>query len=575
MRKSTLYSVEKILLAVAAILLVAVLVLAATAQTVTVQSRPDGKFTTVEDAVLSSREDADAPTGVIDEYRFPLGRLGHADTLVFFVNHNNIAVYLADECVFTLTEEDDVFRTVGATWVTIPLFENDAGKEVRVELAPIYNNYREKAVVFYFGSELAIWQAAFTRAIPELLMCLSIVLVGLFLLALAIYHTAKRISHPSRVYAIAFLTLSVGIWRFTYGQFAYYLFDGHSVLLYTLSIASLMTLAISMLKCVEQPPEEDNSAIRFASVCYCAVYIVQLVLQAAGILDLRQTLTVVHVMLVISAVVLCVNGVVMWLRTSGGILRRNNAWILSIGVVADLLIYYLAESDTGVLCTLGAVLCFALLEGVRLLIGFSEQRNALAEMETQLTLSRTVTMMSQIRSHFVFNILNAISGMCKYDPEKADETVVRFARYLRNNIDIMENDKNIPFSVDLRQLEDYVALEKVRFGDKITFRTEIETDKFLLPPLILQPVVENAIKHGVSKKLTDGTITLRTRDTGESIVITVEDDGVGFRPEELDKEKSVGLRNIRFRLQHLVNGTLDRGTTVTITIPKKENASCT
>lgn len=240
----------------------------------------------------------------------------------------------------------------------------------------------------------------------------------------------------------------------------------------------------------------------------------------------------------------------------------------------DLILYYLSDSSVGMLCTLAAILCFSMMEAIRLLVSFSEQKNALREMETELILSRTTTMMSQIRSHFVFNILNAISGMCKYDPEMADDTIVRFARYLRNNIDIMENDRNIPFRTDLAQLEDYVALEQVRFGDKIEFYADIETEDFMIPPLILQPVVENAIKHGVSKKMTNGTIILRTRKVGENIILTVEDDGVGFRPEELDKEQSVGIRNIRFRLQHLVNGTLTvesevgKGTVVTISIPQ-------
>lgn len=247
-------------------------------------------------------------------------------------------------------------------------------------------------------------------------------------------------------------------------------------------------------------------------------------------------------------------------------------------MLQDLILYYFAESSAGMLCTLGAILWSSIMEGIRLLLSYTEQKIALEEMKTQLTLSRTTTMMSQIRSHFVFNLLNAISGMCKYDPEKADATVVRFARYLRNNIDIMEDDKNIPFTTDLRQLEDYVALEQVRFGDKVEFYTDIEADQFMIPPLILQPVVENAIKHGVSKKLTNGTIILRTRDKGGYVEITVEDDGVGFSKEELKKEKSVGLRNIQFRLEHLVNGTFDiasevgKGTVVTITIPK--NGGC-
>lgn len=99
----------------------------------------------------------------------------------------------------------------------------------------------------------------------------------------------------------------------------------------------------------------------------------------------------------------------------------------------------------------------------------------------------------------------------------------------------------------------------------------------MLPPLILQPMVENAIKHGLSPKEAGGTIRLSTRQTERDIVITVEDDGMGFDTGAPDKANSVGLRNIRFRLEHLVGGLLtidsapDCGTTVTITIPK-ENA---
>lgn len=133
--------------------------------------------------------------------------------------------------------------------------------------------------------------------------------------------------------------------------------------------------------------------------------------------------------------------------------------MLGIGAVADLMMYYFADSSSKIVFTLVAILCYSSLEGIGLMFTYIEQKNTLEEMKTQLTLSRVAIMMSRIRSHFVFNVLNAISGMCKYDPQMADDTVVRFARYLRSNIDIMEKDGNIPFVTDLRQLKDYVALE--------------------------------------------------------------------------------------------------------------------
>ena len=192
----------------------------------------------------------------------------------------------------------------------------------------------------------------------------------------------------------------------------------------------------------------------------------------------------------------------------------------------------------------------------------------------QLRNSRVVLAMSQIRTHFIFNVLNAISGMCKYDPEKADETIVRFARYLRSNIDILQDDEQVPFSKELEHLEDYLALEQIRFEDKIHFVKDIEVQDFKIPPLVLQPLVENAIKHGLMSKPAGGTIVLRTREDKKHIVITVSDDGVGFKREDLEKEGSVGLRNVQFRLQHMVHGSLeiegeqDKGTCITITIPR-------
>ena len=203
------------------------------------------------------------------------------------------------------------------------------------------------------------------------------------------------------------------------------------------------------------------------------------------------------------------------------------------------------------------------------------------QLKDDLKNARIVMAMNQIRTHFIFNVLNAISGMCKYDPEKADKTVVRFARYLRTNIDIMQDDQPVTFHSDLRHLEDYVALEQIRFGDKIQFVTDIEVDHFLLPPLILQPIVENAIKHGLTPKPSGGTVTLRTREENGAIRISIEDDGMGFDPDVAPPEGSVGLQNVKSRLKHIMNGTLDvrsapgQGAAVTIIIPQEDTELCT
>lgn len=543
------------------------------------KARSDPEFTTIENYTFEKKSDQDAPLGFANTLSFSLSDINNNDSLIFFLNHHNIKVYIGDERVFEATSDDKFVRTTGGVWVNIPLTPDDNGKNVTIEMLPHYNAYSKKIPTIYLGNSLAVYKHELGDALPELILSLFVILTGGFILCLAVYNSVKH-QAVQRLYYIGFMGIFAGIWRIAYAKIIYTAFPNHSQLIYTISIIALMLFSVSLIIHLGLGEDEKGAKyIGYISLGYCVCFFVQLLLQLFGVFDLREMLTFTHISIILSALTLFINGIYSFIKkikAKNRPLKFNYSWILGIGVIADLLIYYFARGSSEMVFTLLAILCFSLLEGATLLIGYTRQKDTIEEMQTQLVLSRTTTMMSQIRSHFVFNILNAISGMCKYDPEKADDTIVRFARYLRSNIDIMENDKNIPFSADLRQLEDYVALEQVRFGDKVEFYEDIEVSNFLIPPLILQPVVENAIKHGVSQKLDNGIIILKTRDRGDRIEITVEDDGVGFDMEKLDNEKSVGLRNIRFRLEQLVNGMLDissqvgKGTTVTITIPKKE-----
>ena len=139
----------------------------------------------------------------------------------------------------------------------------------------------------------------------------------------------------------------------------------------------------------------------------------------------------------------------------------------------------------------------------------------------------------------------------------------------------------IPFEVELQRLEDYIILEQVRFGERLEFVTDLEVTDFMIPSLILQPVIENSIKHGITKKKSGGTILLSTWREDGNIMISIDDDGVGFEMEELEKSTSIGIKNIRYRLKYLLEGTLtikseiNKGTKVIISIPQQgggENA---
>ena len=150
-----------------------------------------------------------------------------------------------------------------------------------------------------------------------------------------------------------------------------------------------------------------------------------------------------------------------------------------------------------------------------------------------------------------------------------------FSLYLRGNFSELDSVTPIRFAEELKHVEHYVNIEKVRFPD-MNIEYDVETTDFVIPALSVQPLVENAIKHGLMRLETGGTVLIRSYETPTHICVEVKDDGVGFdtgRP--IDEKKHVGLRNIRGRLKAMVNGELmlqselGVGTKAVIMIPKE------
>ena len=195
--------------------------------------------------------------------------------------------------------------------------------------------------------------------------------------------------------------------------------------------------------------------------------------------------------------------------------------------------------------------------------------------EAELKESRVAIMLSQIRPHFIYNTLGTIERMCLKDPEKANELVHNFSLYLRGNFSELDRVAPICFAEELKHIEYYANIEKVRFPD-MNIQYEIETTEFVLPALSVQPLVENAIKHGLMRLETGGTVVIRSYETPTHFCVEVKDDGVGFDPgQPMDEKKHMGLRNIRGRLKAMVDGELvleskpGAGTKAVIMIPKE------
>ena len=204
------------------------------------------------------------------------------------------------------------------------------------------------------------------------------------------------------------------------------------------------------------------------------------------------------------------------------------------------------------------------------------------DMEDELTDSRISVMLSQIQPHFLYNILNTIENLCYKDSEIAAKTVQDFSVYLRNNMDSLKQRELVSFRREIQHTKVYLELEKQRFGERLNVEFNFETDEFNLPVLTIQPLVENAVRHGIVKKQSGGTVTVSTKRLADCIEIVISDNGAGFTPESGKTRVSrnnarthVGIENVRSRLISQCGGTLKVestkgiGTECTIVIPKK------
>ncbi len=195
-------------------------------------------------------------------------------------------------------------------------------------------------------------------------------------------------------------------------------------------------------------------------------------------------------------------------------------------------------------------------------------------LDAELARSRISTLMSQIHPHFIYNTLGSIEQLCELDPPKAAKLVNDFSKYLRGNFCEIDNTRLIRVSKELEHTEYYIGIEKVRFPD-IEFITEITCCDFSVPALTIQPIVENAVKHGILKREAGGTVKVKVYETDSSYFISVKDNGVGFNVSELERENRIGLKNIKSRLEAMCGGILHIesivgvGTKITVEIPKE------
>ena len=268
---------------------------------------------------------------------------------------------------------------------------------------------------------------------------------------------------------------------------------------------------------------------------------------------------------------------IMLLNIAGIIIRRKK---VSKKHFTALLIYLLPMTVAIILYMFVSVELFvvfgmALFAMIMFGLILSDNMEQYARQQREIAHQRASVMVLQMRPHFIYNTMTTIYYLCKQDADKAQQVTMDFTNYLRQNFNAIASEDPVPFADELKHTQSYLAVEKAQHENNLFVEYDTPFTHFRLPPLTLQPLVENAVKHAMDPNAGPLTISIRTQQTDAGILITVEDNGKGFDPSDKTKPRPA-LDNIESRLRQQCGGTLTissrkgGGTSVKVKIPLKQ-----
>lgn len=513
------------------------------------------------------------------------------ENLYLNLDHMRVSLRVNGQELYRLAPErgnGNLTQAMGKQYVTIVSPGITTEDTVELNFGNLYRNayiiqFDELLHQMHTGSERmmffeAVRTDAWTLGIGILLLFLT-----LFLIFPAAYCAHLHIPGGLQFLWLGLLALTSSLWFLTLSPALAFIFPRPVFLnvLYALSTQCMVIFFVLLV--ISNLSGWRRQLMTAVEGVLLLVLLVGLINQLLGIQDLYSAIN--YASLFDIAAVLC-TGLCLWyeayrLKRAAIIAMLKALILLLIGGVLELLNGYIQFAEASIMLGIGLI-AFAVLEGISLLRRIKrslEREKEVVRLELELEKNRTSSMLSQIQPHFLYNALQGIKQLCDTDPPQASEALEHFSYYLRGNLDALTSDFLITFEKELVHIKDYLYLEKMRFRNKLNIVWELDCTDFFIPPLTVQPMVENAIRHGITKKKGGGTLTIQTAQRHDAFVITISDDGVGFQPTEqtqkTDGRSHIGIENTRARLQLLCGGSLGIesqegvGTRVELILPKR------
>gem|GEM_PF-617857 len=508
----------------------------------------------------------------------PLG----GECLSVWLTHRDVRIYIDDVLMYDSGEmqRNRLMNSPGSYWALVPLFTDDVGKEIRVETRNAYKTLLESSPAVILSTQGSLVSYCMGVEWPGMIVGIFCMVSGVIYAILAGVMRAEEDERRSFGFMGLFIAF-FGLYRLLDMPVITLLFNDHSMLItYITLICFTWMPAVFYLS--ESRRWSYNQLFRRIGIAFAVMAIILTALQLCGIRELWRNTSLIYISLGISFLIVLFD----YLRGMSYSHRdfEHRGYMITyvlivICILIDSVLYYMSGSTRNANIALYFVAVYGVQSGISLIRGIVSRNEEAARQRLELADRKGTLMLSQIQPHFIYNTMNTIYALCDINIEDAKTAIHDFSGYLRHNFGSMEHFGPVPFDEELKHTNFYLSIEKMRFGDELNVVYDIVETDFELPPISLQPIVENAVRHGLRHKTGGGTVTITSRRNGDECVVTVQDDGAGFDTsvlgfQEPDSEHNrIALNNVSMRISQMCGGTLNiesepgKGTAVTITVP--------
>ncbi len=508
------------------------------------------------------------------------------DKVLFFYSKDlEIHIYIDDEEIYNLvTPEKFAFLdSPGHFWNQITIPAEYSGETIRIELTSQFSNRFMGTV-----SKLYLIEEADTLNIILIQEGFRIIMTAvIFFMTAYAYVNAylwKRKKLKKYFLTLARFYLSITIWLASMCGIFTYIF--HQAIA-NMVICNLMVLIIPItaFEFYKEVNTSPNKVMRILGIILWGNFFLQFALLficKISLLDMMPLSFLVYTIGIVGALALIFQHIYLEIKCTNPEHRDSEASfalittiIFFLGALIEIIILCLFPKRTdliGLSSITGAVI-YMIVNLIAVTRHEALTDFEKSKLEADYNHLQNTTLVQQIKAHFFYNTLNNISALCKEDPAEADRAIISFSRYMHSYMYLINEKNNIPLREEINLLYSSLEIEQTKYPDTFSYQIDLEYEDFNIPPLCLQPLVENALYHGLRPCKHHGELHIVARRYFNIAQIIITDNGVGFDVSILDSKESVGLDNLIKRIKIMADGKvkieskINKGTRVTIEFP--------